>query len=306
MAHESPLACNTVLAATEPITIKNCQPPPRWGFSVPENANKRMPTALITGASSGIGEALAHCFAEAGHHLVLVARNRAKLRTLADELARRHGIVAGVQVADLSQTGAATRLAATLRRKRWAVDVLVNNAGVLAQGSFVDLTPESQQQIIDLNIRGLTAMLSAFLPDMVRRAARGSVGRVLNVASIAAFQPVPTLATYAASKAYVLSLTESLAEELKDSGVTVTALCPGITATHMLSAAKDANDKVGHIPGFLVGDVNEVARQGFKACMKGEVICVPGAINRAAMIASRGTPRWLVRRLGGMLGRKAL
>ncbi len=140
----------------------------------------------------------------------------------------------------------------------------------------------------------------------LKRAARGAAGRVLNVASIAAFQPVPTLATYAASKAYVLSLTESLAEELKGSGVTVTALCPGITATHMLSAAKGANDKVGRIPDFLVGEVKDVARQGFAACMKGEVICVPGAINRAAMIASRGAPKWLVRRLGGMLGRKAL
>ena len=273
---------------------------------MPENAIKRMPTALITGASSGIGEALAHCFAETGHRLVLVARSRARLRTLAAELARRHGAVAAVQAVDLSQAGAASRLAATLKRQRCAVDVLVNNAGVLAQGRFVDLTPESQQQIIDLNIRGLTAMLSAFVPDMVKRAARGSAGRVLNVASIAAFQPVPTLATYAASKAYVLSLSESLAEELRDSGVTVTALCPGITATRMLSSAKDANDRLSRIPGILVGDVHDVAREGFAACMKGEAICVPGAINRAAMVASRGAPKWLVRRLGGMLGRQAL
>ena len=273
---------------------------------MPDNARKRVPTALITGASSGIGEALADCFAAAGHDLVLVARRGAKLRALAADLARRHGIVATVKVADLAQVGAAARLAAALGRRRCVVDVLVNNAGVLAQGRFVGMAPGRQQQIIDLNISGLTAMLSAFLPDMVKRAARGSVGRVLNVASIAAFQPVPTLATYAASKAYVLSLTESLAEELKDSGVTVTALCPGITATHMLSAAKAANDKVARIPSFLVGDVNDVARQGFEACMKGEVICVAGAINRAATIVSRGAPRWLVRRLGGLLGRSAL
>ena len=265
-----------------------------------------MLATLITGASSGIGEALARCFAGAGHHLVLVARSGNKLQTLADELVRKHGIVAMVQVADLSEPAAAARLAATLKRKHCAVNVLVNNAGVLAQGSFAGMTPRSHQQMIDLNITGLTSMLSALVPGMVRRAAEGSTGRILNVASIAAFQPVPTLATYAASKAYVLSLTESLAEELKDSGVTVTALCPGITATHMLSAAKSANDKVGRIPDFLVGDVSDVARQGFEACMKGEVICVPGAINRAAMIASRSTPRWLVRRLGGLFGRKAL
>ena len=263
-------------------------------------------TTLITGASSGIGEALAHCFAEAGHHLVLVARNEDKLRTLAKRLAGKHGIVAMVQVADLSKPGAAARLATTLKRKRCAVDVLVNNAGVLAQGSFVGMTPESQQQMIDLNISGLTSMLSAFVPGMVARAARGSVGRVLNVASLAAFQPVPTLATYAASKAYVLSLTESLSAELNGSGVTFTALCPGFTATHMLSAAKRANAKVGQLPDFLVGEVGDVAREAFEACMNGDVICVPGVINRAAMIASRSTPRWLVRRLGGMFGRKAI
>ena len=272
---------------------------------MPANANPNL-TTLITGASSGIGEALARCFAAAGHHLVLVARSREKLRALARELAASHGIAVTVQVADLARPGAAARLLGALRRKRCAVNVLVNNAGVLAQGSFAAMPARSQQQMIDLNVAGLTAMLSAFLPGMVARAAEGSVGRVLNVASIAAFQPVPTLATYAASKAYVLSLTESLSEELRGTGVTVTALCPGITATHMLSAARHANARISEIPDFLVGDVSDVARQGFEACMNGEVICVPGVINRAAMIASRSTPKWLLRRVGGLLGRKAL
>ena len=273
---------------------------------MPAPLTKPALTTLITGASSGIGEALAHCFAEAGHHLVLVARSEDKLRTLAKRLMGKHHIVAMVQVADLSKPGAAARLATTLERKRCAVNVLVNNAGVLAQGSLVGMTPESQQGMIDLNITGLTSMLSAFVPGTVARAARGAVGRVLNVASIAAFQPVPTLAIYAASKAYVLSLTESLSEELSGSGVTVTVLCPGFTATHMLNAAKRANAKVGQIPDFLVGEVSDVAREAFEACMNGDVICVPGVINRAAMIASRSTPKWLVRRLSGFLGRKAL
>ena len=127
---------------------------------------------------------------------------------------------------------------------------------------------------------------------------------MLNVASIAAFQPVPSLATYAATKAYVLSLTESLAVELRDTGVTVTALCPGITATPMLDAAAAANADVGRLPGLLVGSVDEVVRQGFAACMAGEVICVPGAVNQAAVLASRGTPRWLLRRVAGLFGRK--
>ena len=114
------------------------------------------------------------------------------------------------------------------------------------------------------------------------------------------------MATYAASKAYVLSLTESLSEELEGSGVTVTALCPGFTATHMLSAAKKANARVDRIPGLFIGDVHEVARQGYAACMNGDVICVPGVINRVATIASRSTPRWLVRRVSGLLGREVL
>ena len=127
----------------------------------------------------------------------------------------------------------------------------------------------------------------------------------MNVASIAAFQPIPGLATYAASKAYVLSLTESLSEELKGTGVTITALCPGITATHMLNAATEANGQLSKLPGFLIGNVDDVAREGFDACMRGDVICVPGAINRVAMLASRSAPKWLLRRVGGMLARNA-
>ena len=258
------------------------------------------PTALVTGASSGIGEALAGLFAAAGHDLVLVARSADKLKALATALSARHGVKVRVEPADLSKPGAAETLAARLKRARVPVDVLVNNAGVLAQGRFAAMGAASHQQMIDLNISGLTAMLSAFVPPMV---ARGT-GRVLNVASIASFQPVPSLATYAASKAYVLSLTESLSEELRGSGVSITALCPGITATGMLDQALDANPQVSRIPGFLIGDVTDVARQGFDACMKGEVICVPGVVNQAAMLASRSTPKWLLRRISGLLGRQ--
>jgi hypothetical protein len=259
-------------------------------------------TALVTGASSGIGEALAHCFAEAGHDLVLVARSADKLKALADRLKAEHGVQVLVEPADLSQADAPARLAATLKRKRVPLEVLVNCAGVLAQNAFTRMKPAQHQQMIDLNISGLTGMLAQFAPGMQERGR----GRILNVASIAAFQPIPMLATYAASKAYVLSLSESLAEELKDSGVTVTALCPGITATNMLNAATDANAKLAQLPSFMVADVKDVARQGFEACMKGEAICVPGVLNRAAMIASRGTPKWLVRRIGGILGRQTL
>lgn len=269
-------------------------------------ATSANPLALVTGASSGIGEVLARCFAKAGHDVVLVARSADKLKTLAQELQSAHGIRAVVQAADLSAPGAAVKLFGALRAKRHHVDVLVNCAGVLEQGSFLEIDAAKHQQIIDLNISGVTSMLSAFLPDMVARAGVGNPKRVLNVASIAAFQPVPSLASYAGSKAYVLSLSESLAEELHGTGVTVTALCPGITATHMLSAAAGANDKVGRIPSFMVGDVNDVAQAGFHACMNGDAICVPGAINLATTLATRATPKWLVRKLGGLLGRTAL
>ena len=262
--------------------------------------NRTRPVALVTGASSGIGEELARRFADAGHDLVLVARSADKLQTLARELQAQHGIKTLVLAVDLTEPQAPGRLATSLRRRSRVPDVLVNCAGVLAQGPFAGIQPSGHQAIIDLNISALTSMLSHFVPLMT---ARGS-GRVLNVASIAAFQPVPTLATYAASKAYVLSLTESLSQELKGSGVSVTALCPGITATQMLASATQANQQLASLPGFLIGSVEEVARQGFEACMRGDVICVPGVLNRAAMIASRSTPKWLMRRVSGLLARK--
>lgn len=275
---------------------------PKKSTATATTTSSSNPVALITGASSGIGEALAGCFAAAGHDVILVARSEDKLKTLAASLASQYGVAVSVQAADLSKPGAAAQLLATLSRKHHNVDVLVNCAGVLEQGAFTAMDPAVHQNIIDLNISGLTAMLSAFVPGMVERGA----GRVLNVASIAAFQPVPSLASYAASKAYVLSLSESLAEELRGTGVTVTALCPGITATNMLTQAASANDKLHQLPGFLVGDVQQVADMAFAACMQGDAICVPGIVNQAAMIASRATPKWLVRCIGGLLGRRVL
>ena len=264
------------------------------------------PTALVTGASSGIGEVLAGCFAEGGFDVILVARSADKMRTLATKLESSYGVTVHVAAADLAKPNAAANLQAVLKRKKLQPDVLVNCAGVLSQGAFKAMNAATHQQIIDLNISGLTAMISAFLPGMLELAEQGRPCRILNVASIAAFQPIPMLATYAASKAYVLSLTESLSEELKGSGVTVTALCPGMTATSMLSNAASANEKVSSIPSFMVGHVNDVARQGFDACMRGDAICIPGVINQAAILASRSTPKWLVRKLGGILGRNSI
>ena len=255
-------------------------------------------TALITGASSGIGEALAGEFASGGFDLVLVARSEDKLKRLAREIRARHGVAVRVAPADLSKPASAQRLAKALREDGLEVTALVNNAGVLEHGRFVDIPPAKHRQLIDLNVGGLTAMLSAFVPEMVHRGR----GRVLNVASIAAFQPLPSLSTYAATKAFVLSLTESLSEELKDTGVTATALCPGVTDTSMLSGAQEKNAHL-RIPDFMVGSVADVAREGYQACMKGEVICVPGLINQVSTLTTRNTPKWLLRRIAGIVGR---
>ena len=261
----------------------------------------RVDATLITGASSGIGEALARRFARGGHALVLVARNRVKLEALAASLAAEHGVEVCVQPADLTRPGATRALAVALKRKRVAIDVLVNNAGALEQGAFTSTPPRRHQQLIDLNVAALTGMLAQFLPPMCERGR----GRVLNVASIAAFQPVPLLATYAATKAFVLSLSESLAEEVRHCGVTVTVLCPGITATNMLSTATKAHARLTKLPGFLIGDADRVADEGYQACMQGEVIRIPGAINQAVTLASRATPKWLLRRIAGTLARSA-
>ena len=258
-----------------------------------------MQTVLITGASSGIGEALAKLFAKEGYNLVLVARTRNTLARLAKKLVDQYSIQVWVEPLDLSKRTAAKKLAASLAEQDIEIEILVNNAGVLEHGSFIEIGVTAHQRLIDLNISGLTSMLDHFLPQMVQR---GS-GRVLNVASIASFQPVPTLATYAATKAYVLSLTESLSEELKESGVTITALCPGITATNMVSAVQQSSPELNKIPGFAIGDVDDVAAQGFQACFKGDVICVPGTLNLAMSVGGRAVPMWFLRRVSGIVGR---
>lgn len=254
---------------------------------------------LITGASSGIGEALAGIFAAEGYDLVLIARSATKLEQLADRLAHDHGAIVAVRPADLSIAGSAEKLARNLQREALEVDILVNNAGVLEHGAFVDMGAEYHQRMIQLNVAGLTDLLAHFVPPMVDRGA----GRILNVASIAAFQPFPSLATYAATKAYVLSLSEALVEELRDSGVTVTTLCPGVTATNMVESAGSVAES---LPTMLIGDVEKVAREAYQACLKGKPIVVPGSLNLAGTLASRSTPKWLVRRLTGLMGRSTL
>lgn len=272
----------------------------------PARARRTAPAApgrvLVTGASAGIGAEIARRFAQRGYDLVLVARTREKLETLAVELRRDHDRQVEVLPADLARPEAPARLFDGVRRRGLDIGVLVNNAGVLEMGGFDAIDDARHLELIDLNVRALTGLTHRFLGPML---AAGR-GRILNVASIAAFQPLPSLATYAATKAFVLSLTESLAEELKGRGVTATALCPGITDTQMFGAIKSTRRITRKLPRAFVSDVGTVAEEGVRACLAGEVVCVPGLLNEVAALGSRATPKWLVRALFGAVGRTVL
>jgi short-subunit dehydrogenase len=259
-------------------------------------------TALITGASSGIGEALALVCAQHQYDLVLVARNESKLDALATRLNREYGVDVTARPCDLSAPGNVKQLCETLLADGRQINMLVNNAGVIEHGSFAAITADDHQRIIQVNVCALTDMLAHLLPPMIER---GS-GRVLNVASLGAFQPLPSVATYAATKAFVLSLSEALVEEVRGTGVTVTVVCPGFTATNMMANAQQKSQTLLKIPSRAIGDANTVAQKAFRACLDGKAILVPGAKNIAASILSRATPKWLVRRIGGIVGRATL
>ena len=166
-------------------------------------------------------------------------------------------------------------------------------------GGLAEIEPDRIERLLQLNIVVLTTLTRILLPRMIEH----KRGRILNVASISAFQPIPILGLYAASKAFVLSLSESLSEELKGTGVTVTALCPGFTRTDMLDRAEADESLAGRIPDFMVSEVREVARNGFDACMSGKVIDVPGSPNQMMASTVGLYPRWLVRGVGGLIGR---
>lgn len=259
-------------------------------------------TALVTGASAGIGRELARVFAGHGHDLVLVARSEDRLESLAAELRREHARDVRVLARDLLEPRAPETIFETLSGAGVDVDVLVNDAGVLELGGF-DTTPlAALERMIELNTRVLTSLTRLFLPAMRARAR----GRILNVASAAAFQPLPALAVYAATKAFVLSLSEALSEELAGTGITVTAVCPGLTTTDMTDKAKAANPNASVFPDFLMADARDVARAAYRACEAGRVIEVPGLTNRVLTDWSRLQPRWVTRMVGGLVGRRFL
>ncbi|MFI5182551.1 MAG: SDR family NAD(P)-dependent oxidoreductase [Thermoanaerobaculia bacterium] len=228
--------------------------------------------ALITGASSGIGADLARIFAREGHDLVLVARSRDRLDALAREVKEKYGATARVLPIDLSEPGAARVIHAQAAEEGIEVDVLVNNAGFGMRGPFPELDPGRQLEMIQVNLVALTELTHLFAPEMVRRAR----GRILNVASTAAFQPGPLMAVYCATKAYVLSFSAALADELRGSGVTVTCVAPGATETGFGEVAGVSATRL-----FRSGTMSsrDVAEAAYAALSKGLPLVVPGFKN---------------------------
>jgi short-subunit dehydrogenase len=263
------------------------------------NAAERQ-TVLVTGASSGIGLELAREFAAGGYGLVLVARSEKRLEELAAELRGRHGAEARVVARDLARPESPEEIFAELQGAGVAVDVLVNNAGFATFGPFAETDLGRELEELRVNVVALTHLTKKFLPGMLGRRRGG----VLNVASTAAFQPGPLMAVYYATKAYVLSFSEALAEELRGTGVTVSVLCPGPTATGF-SARADMQDS-GLFKGMLrVADAKSVARAGYEGFRAGKRIVIPGLLNKVGAQSIRLAPRGLATRVvKGMQARR--
>jgi uncharacterized protein len=255
-------------------------------------------TALITGASSGIGLELAKIFATNKINLVLVARSEGKLKELATQL-QSQGIVVHVLAKDLSNYHTAKEIFDWCVQQNINIDYLVNNAGFGDFGFFHESDWMKQEQMINLNITTLTYLTHLFLPGMVQRKA----GKVMNVASTAAFQPGPTMSVYYATKAYVLHFSEAIANELKGTGVTVTALCPGATESGFQTAAAMEESKL--VKGKKLPTSEEVAKYGYKAMMKGKTVAVHGFIHYIMSLGPRFMPRNLTTKITRMVQDKA-
>ncbi len=245
------------------------------------------PLVLITGASSGIGLELAKCFA-ATHDLILVARRGAELQKLSAELSNEFKIQVHVLPADLSEPEAPAKVFAATQAKGWVVETLVNNAGFGGLGAFAEADQAKMMKMIQLNAMALTELTGLYLPGMKQR----GKGRVLNVASTAAFIPGPLMAVYYATKAYVHSFSEALWEELRGTGVTVTSLCPGPTKTEFGDTAGLSGTKLFSGPNLLTSTA--VARAGYTAAMKGQRMVMPGFLNKLLIFGARLMPRGLL------------
>ena len=266
-------------------------------MALPEPAESA--TALITGASAGIGEAIARELASRGHGVTLVARREERLRALAGELSGSYGVRAEAIAADLGDEAARDRLAAQIETLGLEVEILVNNAGFGTAETVSDPDRERLTAMVRLNCEALLDLQVRYLPAMIDRGR----GTVINIASTAAFQPIPGTATYAATKAFVLSLSEAVHEELKGTGVTLTAVCPGPVRTEFMQAAgiEQAEEQ---LPGVFWMTGEAVAKAAVEAAEKGKRAIVPGVINRATALTGQHSPRMLVLPLAKRLWRR--
>lgn len=253
-------------------------------------------TALVTGASGGIGKAIAECFARDQVDLIISARSEATLNQLAADWRAKYGINVTVVAADLAQAGAADGLHRNIKQHGLSVDYLVNNAGYGNYGVFHESSLDAELGMMTTNMTALTVLSKRFMPDLIARK-----GRLMNVASTAAFQPGPYMAVYYATKAYVLSFTEAIAAELSDAGVTVTAFCPGPTRSGFQAHAvmnHSALVKDKKLPG-----ADEIGRLGYQAMMAGKRVYIPGLVNKIMAFSVRFTPRNLITALVKQMSR---
>ncbi len=251
-------------------------------------------TALITGASSGIGWELARLFAEDGYSLVLIARDEGKLLELTHQLKDDFSTESTVIAADLSDPEVPESIYEIVSGEEIIVDVLVNNAGFGVFGPFVRNELKAYMDLMQVNMTSLVQLTHLFLPDMIERGR----GRIMNVASTAAFQPGPYMSIYYASKAFVLSFSEAIAEEVEDSGITVTAFCPGMTRTDF---HRRAGLKGTGLMRHLFADADVVSRIGYDGTMAGKRIVIPGLMNRLIAFGVQLAPRKLVTGIVGKL-----
>jgi short-subunit dehydrogenase len=252
-------------------------------------------SALITGASAGIGREFARQLAGRAGSLVLVARRLERLEELRDELTKKDpNLNVQVRAVDLSQAGEVDELCAWLNREGIAIDFLINNAGLGDRGSFATAEPGRVREMVAVNIVALTTLTRALLPSMLEK----KRGAILNVSSIAGFLPIRKFAVYAASKAYVTSVSEGLRAEVRKKGIVVTALCPGPVATEFSSVAqrRDGKPEMGS-PSFIHVPVEAVVRTGLNAIERNKPLAIPGIVMKMAMVLARLTPMAILRRV---------
>ncbi len=247
--------------------------------------------ALVTGASSGIGRELVKVLARNGHDIVITARNADALEALAGVVEGKYGVKVTVIPLDLSEPGAPQTLLAGVRSQNIEIDILINNAGFGLGGPFAETDIDREIDMINLNVTALTHLTKIFLGPMLAR----RTGRIMNVASTAGFQPGPLMSVYYASKAYVISFSEAIAEELRDTGITVTTFCPGPTATNFAAEAGLENSRLFRMGGVARAD--GAAEFAYGAMMSGKRIAVPGLRNKIIAQSNRFAPRSLVTRI---------